>query len=154
MKHISQDSALRSLAAQSVSWDGTPLNISRIARRLGVSRPTATLRVRELEARGQVRLLPFYGARRRPLFCVCNGSFRSLRMNESSKAAALPHYEGGRGYQPMVADEFRDGNVPAPGRAGSVAKKASPNQKVCSLSARRTGKRTLTAEIQPDPIAQ
>jgi hypothetical protein len=42
---------------------------------------------------------------------------------ESHKAAALPHYDGGRGYQPMVAvwaeadlilaDEFRDGNVPA-----------------------------------------
>ena len=42
---------------------------------------------------------------------------------ESHKNAALPHYEGGRGYQPMVAvwaeadlvlaDEFRDGNVPA-----------------------------------------
>lgn len=42
---------------------------------------------------------------------------------ESHKQAALPHYEGGRGYQPMVAvwaeadlvlaDEFRDGNVPA-----------------------------------------
>jgi hypothetical protein len=42
---------------------------------------------------------------------------------ESHKAAALPHYEGGRGYQPMLAvwaeadlvlaDEFRDGNVPA-----------------------------------------
>jgi len=42
---------------------------------------------------------------------------------ESHKAAALAHYEGGRGYQPMVAvwaeadlvvaDEFRDGNVPA-----------------------------------------
>lgn len=42
---------------------------------------------------------------------------------ESHKRAALPHYEGGRGYQPMiavwaeadlvVADEFRDGNVPA-----------------------------------------
>jgi hypothetical protein len=42
---------------------------------------------------------------------------------ESHKAAALPHYQGGRGYQPMlavwaeadlvVADEFRDGNVPA-----------------------------------------
>lgn len=42
---------------------------------------------------------------------------------ESRKAAALPHYEGGRGYQPMLAlwaeadlvlaDEFRDGNVPA-----------------------------------------
>jgi len=42
---------------------------------------------------------------------------------ESHKKAALPHYEGGRGYQPMLAvwaeadlvlaDEFRDGNVPA-----------------------------------------
>lgn len=42
---------------------------------------------------------------------------------ESHKRSALPHYEGGRGYQPMVAvwaeadlvvaDEFRDGNVPA-----------------------------------------
>lgn len=42
---------------------------------------------------------------------------------ESHKKTALPHYEGGRGYQPMVAiwaeadlvlaDEFRDGNVPA-----------------------------------------
>ena len=42
---------------------------------------------------------------------------------ESHKEAALPHSEGGRGYQPMVAlwaeadlvvaDKFRDGNVPA-----------------------------------------
>ena len=42
---------------------------------------------------------------------------------ESHKRAALAHYEGGRGYQPMVAlwaeadlvlaDEWRDGNVPA-----------------------------------------
>jgi hypothetical protein len=42
---------------------------------------------------------------------------------ESHKAAAYPHYDEGRGYQPMVAvwaeadlvlaDEFRDGNVPA-----------------------------------------
>jgi hypothetical protein len=42
---------------------------------------------------------------------------------ESHKRSALSHYEGGRGYQPMVAvwaeadlvlaDEFRDGNVPA-----------------------------------------
>jgi post-segregation antitoxin (ccd killing protein) len=42
---------------------------------------------------------------------------------ESHKQNARPHYEGGRGYQPMVAvwaeadlvvaDEFRDGNVPA-----------------------------------------
>jgi len=42
---------------------------------------------------------------------------------ESHKAAARPHYAGGHGYQPMLAlwaeadlvlaDEFRDGNVPA-----------------------------------------
>ena len=42
---------------------------------------------------------------------------------ESHQKTALPHYDGGRGYQPMVAvwaeadlvlaDEFRDGNVPA-----------------------------------------
>lgn len=42
---------------------------------------------------------------------------------ESHKVDAMPHYEGGRGYQPevvywveqdlIVADEFRDGNVPA-----------------------------------------
>ncbi len=42
---------------------------------------------------------------------------------ESHKKSALAHYEGGRGYQPMVAlwseanlvlaSEFRDGNVPA-----------------------------------------
>ena len=42
---------------------------------------------------------------------------------ESHKRSALPHYEGGRGYQPMLAiwaeadlvlaDEFRDGNVGA-----------------------------------------
>jgi hypothetical protein len=44
-------------------------------------------------------------------------------IQESRKREALAHYEGGRGYQPMVAvwaetmlvlaDEFRDGNVPA-----------------------------------------
>lgn len=44
-------------------------------------------------------------------------------IQESRKKEALPHYEGGRGYQPQVAvwaetmlvlaDEFRDGNVPA-----------------------------------------
>ncbi len=42
---------------------------------------------------------------------------------ESQKRAAFPHYQGGRGYQPVavywgeqdlvVADEYRDGNVPA-----------------------------------------
>jgi hypothetical protein len=44
-------------------------------------------------------------------------------IQESHKKEALPHYKGGRGYQPsviywaeedlVVADEYRDGNVPA-----------------------------------------
>lgn len=44
-------------------------------------------------------------------------------LQECHKRAALPHYQGGRGYQPVavywgeqdlvVADEYRDGNVPA-----------------------------------------
>jgi hypothetical protein len=53
---------------------------------------------------------------------------------ESHKKAALSHYEGGRGYQPMVAiwaeadlvlaDEFRDGNVPARQEPLTCAKQA------------------------------
>jgi hypothetical protein len=53
---------------------------------------------------------------------------------ESHKKSALPHYEGGRGYQPMVAiwaeadlvlaDEFRDGNVPARQEPLACAKQA------------------------------
>lgn len=58
---------------------------------------------------------------------------------ESHKERALAHYEGGRGYQPMVAvwaeadlvvaDEFRDGNVPAkqePLRCAQLAFAALP----------------------------
>ena len=53
---------------------------------------------------------------------------------ESSKREALWHYDGGRGYQPMLAvwaemdvvlaDEFRDGNVPAMMAPLAVAKRA------------------------------
>jgi hypothetical protein len=53
---------------------------------------------------------------------------------ESHKKSALPTYEGGRGYQPMVAiwaeadlvlaDEFRDGNVPARQEPLTCAKQA------------------------------
>jgi hypothetical protein len=53
---------------------------------------------------------------------------------ESHKEAAYAHYEGGRGYQPMVAvwaeadlvvaDEFRDGNVPAKQQPLTCAKMA------------------------------
>jgi hypothetical protein len=60
---------------------------------------------------------------------------------ESHKEKALAHYEGGRGYQPMVAvwaeadlvlaDEFRDGNVPAqqePLTCAQLAFAALPDQ--------------------------
>jgi hypothetical protein len=53
---------------------------------------------------------------------------------ESHKKQALPHYKGGRGYQPslvywveqdlVVADEFRDGNVPAGKGPLEVVKRA------------------------------
>lgn len=53
---------------------------------------------------------------------------------ESHKKEALPHYEGGRGYQPLVAywaetglavwDQFRDGNVPGHLRALEAIKAA------------------------------
>ena len=53
---------------------------------------------------------------------------------ESSKQLALRSYEGERGYQPMLAvwaemdvvlaDEFRDGNVPAMMGPLAVARKA------------------------------
>jgi hypothetical protein len=55
-------------------------------------------------------------------------------IQESRKREALPHYQGGRGYQPMIAvwaetglalaDEFRDGNVPAMMEPLTVAKRA------------------------------
>ena len=53
-------------------------------------------------------------------------------IQESRKREALPHYEGGRGYQPQVAvwaelllvlaDEFRDGNVPAAYQGNDISK--------------------------------
>jgi DDE family transposase len=53
---------------------------------------------------------------------------------ESHKREARPHYKGGRGYQPtavlwaeqdlVVADQYRDGNVPAGMRTPEVARRA------------------------------
>jgi hypothetical protein len=53
---------------------------------------------------------------------------------ESHKRDALPHYKGGRGYQPtavvwaeqdlVVADQYRDGNVPAGMQTLAVARRA------------------------------
>lgn len=55
-------------------------------------------------------------------------------IHNSSKREALEHYKGGRGYQPIialwaeqdliVADEFRDGNVPAGKDTVRIAEKA------------------------------
>jgi hypothetical protein len=56
---------------------------------------------------------------------------------ESHKREAQPHYEGGRGYQPVVAywveqdlclaDQFRDGNVPACKQPLDVVRRAFEN---------------------------
>lgn len=53
---------------------------------------------------------------------------------ESHKREARPHYKGGRGYQPtavlwaeqdlVIADQYRDGNVPAGMRTPEVARRA------------------------------
>lgn len=71
---------------------------------------------------GSVRRIErLYEAQRRPMRVATVDLDATLI--ESHKAAARPHYEGGRGYQPVLAlwaeadlilaDEFRDGNVPA-----------------------------------------
>jgi len=67
------------------------------------------------------RIAKLYAAQQAPLRIATVD--QDATIIESHKANALPHYEGGRGYQPMVAvwaeadlvlaDEFRDGNVPA-----------------------------------------
>lgn len=54
-------------------------------------------------------------------------------LSESHKREARPHYQGGRGYQPVavlwaeedlvVADQYRDGNVPAGTRTLEVARR-------------------------------
>jgi hypothetical protein len=64
----------RCLAALLAEWNGSRLNLAAIARRLGVSRPTARARVEELEREGLVRLIPFFG----------NGRIL-LYLNESSQ---------------------------------------------------------------------
>jgi len=77
--------------------------------------------LQQVQAGAVQQIARLYGAQGQPL------SFATVDQDatiiESHKQAALPHYEGGRGYQPMVAvwaeadlvlaDEFRDGNVPA-----------------------------------------
>ena len=67
------------------------------------------------------RLAQKYGEQGQPLTMATVDQDATLI--ESHKKAALFHYEGGRGYQPMIAvwaeadlvlaDEWRDGNVPA-----------------------------------------
>lgn len=59
----------------------------------------------------------------RPLNCKVATLDHDATIQECHKQQALPHYKGGRGYQPSamlwaelglaIADEYRDGNVPA-----------------------------------------
>ena len=72
-------------------------------------------------AGGVRRIAKLYGQQEQPLRLATVD--QDATIIESHKQAALCHYEGGRGYQPMVAvwseadlvlaDEFRDGNVAA-----------------------------------------
>jgi hypothetical protein len=62
------ESSLRSLTTLLAPANGRPLNTAWVARQLGVSRQTAVSRVRALERKGLVHLLPFYRGSRRPLF--------------------------------------------------------------------------------------
>ena len=84
---------------------------------------------------------------------------------ESSKVTALPTYEGFRGYQPalvswaetglVVADQFRDGNVPAgSGLAARVdeAYAALPSDRAWQVSV-RSGSRRLDLTVPPTASA-
>lgn len=93
---------------------------------------------RARRARGAIAFVPDDSELLQALGCVnvalCHalaeqGSCRRATLDhdatiiESHKQAALPHYKGGRGFQPsaiywaeqdvVIADEYRDGNVPA-----------------------------------------
>ena len=58
------------LAAVFAHWNGKPLNVAAIARRLGVSRPTARARLEKLEREGALRSIPFFKGGRKPLLYV------------------------------------------------------------------------------------
>jgi hypothetical protein len=83
------------------------------------SKPVAGLQL--VLAGGVQRTAKLYAEQGRPLRIATVD--QDATIIESHKEKALAHYEGGRGYQPMVAvwaeadlvlaDEFRDGNVPA-----------------------------------------
>jgi hypothetical protein len=77
--------------------------------------------LQQVQAGGVQQIARLYAEQGQPLTIATVD--QDATIIESHKQAALPHYEGGRGYQPMVAvwaeadlvlaDEFRDGNVPA-----------------------------------------
>jgi hypothetical protein len=83
------------------------------------TKPVAALQ--EVQAHGVRRIAKRYEQQGQPQHIATVD--QDATIIESHKRAALPHYDGGRGYQPMVAvwaeadlvlaDEFRDGNVPA-----------------------------------------
>jgi hypothetical protein len=77
--------------------------------------------LQRVQARGVERIASLYDGQGRPQRIATVD--QDATIIESHKRAALWHYQGGRGYQPMlavwaeadlvVADQFRDGNVPA-----------------------------------------
>ncbi len=71
------------LADLLAEWNGKPLNTAAVARRLGVSRPTAVARIGALERAGLVRLVPFFGGTQKPLFYLLD---RFLLSSESFRA--------------------------------------------------------------------
>ena len=99
-------------AALQATWDGLPLGESSI-----IAPESAALQ-------GLGRVMSGLAARvgEQQKLTVATLE-RDETIIESRKREALPHYKGGRGYQPsvvywaeadmVVADEFRDGNVPA-----------------------------------------
>jgi hypothetical protein len=72
--------------------NGYLFNTVLTARSLEVSRPTAVSRVMQLQQMGLVRLLPFFGGHRRPLFFVCDSygagpaSFRAFCLEAVTRA--------------------------------------------------------------------
>lgn len=98
---------------------------------------TGLQRLQEVQAGLVGRVLQKYQAQGQPQSIATVD--QDATIIESHKRSALPHYEGGRGFQPMVAiwaeadlvlaDEWRDGNVPAnqePLRCAQMAFEALP----------------------------
>jgi hypothetical protein len=77
--------------------NGLPLNVTMAARLLGVSHPTAVLRLRELERRAEIRILPSLVRARRPTLYL-RGRFdqRPASFRAACIEAVMSSLPGGR----------------------------------------------------------